>query len=98
MCFQTRNSCAKAFNNRSRSKKLKPKKSRRGGGGQFDPNPFKASRVKNVNFFKIAHFCCPKSQTFSMIIYPEHAEKVSVHSTSGSIQSASAPCFYFFSF
>ena len=36
MCSQTRNSCAKAFGNRSRSKTLKPKKSR---GGQFDPPP-----------------------------------------------------------
>ena len=34
MCLQTRNSCAKAFDNRSRSKNLKPKKSRRGGGGK----------------------------------------------------------------
>ena len=32
MCLQTRNSCAKAFDNWSRSKNLKPKKSRRGGG------------------------------------------------------------------
>ena len=37
MCSQTRNSCAKAFDNRLRSKNLKPKKSR--GGGQFDPSP-----------------------------------------------------------
>ena len=36
MCSQTRNSCAKAFGNRSRSKNLKSKKSR---GGQFDPPP-----------------------------------------------------------
>ena len=34
MCSQTRNSCAKAFDNQSRDKNLKPKKSR--GGGQFD--------------------------------------------------------------
>ena len=37
MCSQTRNSCAKAFDNQSRSKNLKPKNSR--GGGQFDPPP-----------------------------------------------------------
>ena len=47
MCLQTRNSCAKAFDNRSRSKNLKPKISR-GGGGQFDPPPLKASRVKDI--------------------------------------------------
>ena len=45
MCSQTRNSCAKAFDNRPRSKNLKPKKSR--GGGQ----PLKASRV-NTHIFK----------------------------------------------
>ena len=45
MCSQTRNSCAKAFDNRSRSKNLKPKKSR---GGQFDPPPLKASRVNQA--------------------------------------------------
>ena len=45
MCSQIRNSCAKAFDNRSRSKNLKPKKSK--GGGQFDP-PLKASRVKQI--------------------------------------------------
>ena len=43
MCSQTRNSCTKAFGNRSGSKNLKLKKSR---GGQFDPPPLKASRVK----------------------------------------------------
>ena len=43
MCSQTRNSCAKAFDNRSRSKNLKPKNSR--GGGVKSP-PLKASRVK----------------------------------------------------
>ena len=45
MCSQTRNSYAKAFDNQSRSKNLKPKKSR----GQFDPPPpsLKASRVKS---------------------------------------------------
>ena len=44
MCSQTRNSCAKAFDNRSRSKNLKPKNR---GGCQFDPlPPLKASRVK----------------------------------------------------
>ena len=48
MCSQTRNSSAKAFNNRSRNKNLKPKKSR---GCQFDPPPpppsLKASGVKH---------------------------------------------------
>ena len=42
MCSQTDNSCAKAFDNRSRSKNLKPKKSRGGGVNltcQFDPPP-----------------------------------------------------------
>ena len=48
MCSQTRNNCAKAFDNQSRSKNLKPKKSR--GWGQFDPPPppLKASRVNGV--------------------------------------------------
>ena len=50
MCSQTRNSCAKAFVNRSRSKNLKPKKSR---GGQFDPPRLKASRV---NAFGVTKF------------------------------------------
>ena len=45
MCSQTRNSCAKVFGNRSRRKNLKPKNSR---GGQFDPPPLKASRVKRL--------------------------------------------------
>ena len=35
MSQQTKNSCAKAFGNRSRNKNLRPKKSR--GGGQIDP-------------------------------------------------------------
>ena len=51
MCSQTRNSCAKAFDNRSRTKILQPKKSR--GGGQFDPT-LKASRV-NVVHCNIQH-------------------------------------------
>ena len=34
MCSQTRNSCAKAFDNWSRNKNLKPQRSR---GGQFAP-------------------------------------------------------------
>ena len=49
MCSQTRNSCAKAFDNRSRSINLKPKNSR---GGQFDtppPPPLKASRVNTID-------------------------------------------------
>ena len=41
MCSQTRNSCVKAFDNRSRSKNLKPKKSR----GGVNLTPLKASRV-----------------------------------------------------
>ena len=45
MCSQTRNSCAKAFDNRSRSKNLKQKKSR---WGQFDLPLLKASRVKDI--------------------------------------------------
>ena len=44
MCSQTRNSCAEAFDNRLRSKNLKPKKSRGG---------VKASRVK----LKFAFHC-----------------------------------------
>ena len=36
MCSQTRNSCAKAFDNRSRGKHLKPKKSR---GVNLTPPP-----------------------------------------------------------
>ena len=49
MCSQPRNSCAKAFDNRSRSKTLKPEKSREGGGVNLTPfPPLKASRVNNV--------------------------------------------------
>ena len=47
MCSQARNSCAKAFDNRSRIKNLKPKKSR--GGVNLTPPPpplLKATRVK----------------------------------------------------
>ena len=53
----SRNSCAKAFDNRSRSKNLKPKKSR--GGSQFDP-----SRLLGLNqyfllfYFKSFHVIC----------------------------------------
>ena len=47
MCYQTRNSCTNAFDNRSSSKNLKP--NNRGGGGQFDhPPALEASRVKSV--------------------------------------------------
>ena len=49
MCPQTRNSLAKAFDNLSRSKNLKPKKS--GGINLAAPPPLKASRVKcNTRF------------------------------------------------
>ena len=47
MCSQTRNSCAKAFDNRSRSKNLKPKKS--SGEGVNLTCPLKDSRVNNNN-------------------------------------------------
>ena len=53
MCSQTRNSCAKAFDNRSRSKNLKPKKLT--GGGQFDPPPLKASRISEDSNFTTPH-------------------------------------------
>ena len=46
MCSQTRNSCAKAFDNRSRSKNLMPKKSR---GGQFDSPP--PPRPLGLNYY-----------------------------------------------
>ena len=47
MCSQTRNSCAKAFDNQARSKNFKPKKSR---GGQFDrPPPPPPSRLLGLN-------------------------------------------------
>ena len=46
MCSQTRNSCANTFHNRSRSKNLKPKKSR-GRSISPPPPPLKASRVKS---------------------------------------------------
>ena len=42
MCSQTRNNYAKAFDNRSRSKDLKPKTR---GGRVKSPAPLKASRV-----------------------------------------------------
>ena len=45
MCSQTRNSCAKAFDNQSRSKNLKPKKSSGGEVNLTPPPPPKASRV-----------------------------------------------------
>ena len=53
MCSQTSNSCAKAFDNQSRRKNLKPKKLR--GGGQFNsPPPLKASRVKIIKSYVVA--------------------------------------------
>ena len=45
MCSQTKNSCAKAFDNQLRSNNLKPKKSRGRGGGSICPLPLKASMV-----------------------------------------------------
>ena len=47
--FTNKEQLCQSFDNRSRSKNLKPKKSR--GGGQFDPPPLKASRV-NTKFEK----------------------------------------------
>ena len=59
MCSQTRNSCAKAFDNRSRSKNLKPKKSRRGVNLTPPPPPPPPSRLLGLswkyNTFKIAY-------------------------------------------
>ena len=46
MCSQTRNSCAKAFDNRSRSKSLKPKKKREGVNLTPPPPP---SRLLGLN-------------------------------------------------
>ena len=51
MCAQARNICFKAFDNRSRSKHLKPKKLWGGGGGQFDPPP-PPSRPLGLKFKK----------------------------------------------
>ena len=54
MCSQTRNSCAKAFDNRSRNKNLKPKKLR---GGQFDSPP---SRLVGLSMiFFMSHHAAP---------------------------------------
>ena len=50
--FTKRNSCAKAFDNRPRSKNLKPKRSR---AGQFDPPPLKASRISEDSNFTTPH-------------------------------------------
>ena len=44
MCQQTKNNCTKAFDNRSRSKNLKPKKSR--GVNLTPPSPSRLLRVK----------------------------------------------------
>ena len=49
MCSQTRNSCAKAFDNRSRSKNLKPKKLR---GGQI-VNPPTSPRLLGLTLDKV---------------------------------------------
>ena len=46
MCSQTRNSCAKDFDNRLRSKNLKPKKSRGGGGPNLIPSPSRLLGLK----------------------------------------------------
>ena len=54
MSQQTKNSCAKAFGNRSRNKNLRPKKSR-GWGGQIDPPPLIPSGVNN--YVKFANSC-----------------------------------------
>ena len=56
MCSQTRNSCAKAFDNRSRSKNLKPKN--RGGGDQFG-TPLKASRVNPIDMIFSSYYELP---------------------------------------
>ena len=64
MCSQTRNSCATAFDNRSRSKILKPKKSR---GCQFaPPSPSRLLGLRE-NKFSIPSTsrldCCSTSPT-----------------------------------
>ena len=48
ICSQTRNSCAKAFDNRSKSKNLKPKKIEGGGVNLTPPPLLKASRVNSL--------------------------------------------------
>ena len=50
MCSQTRNSCAKAFDNRPRSKNLKPKKLRGGGGNLTSPSRL-LGLIKDKNRF-----------------------------------------------
>ena len=57
MCSQTRNSCAKAFDNQSRSKNLKPKKSR-GGGGQFDSPPSRLIGLKEIDRISLGWLSC----------------------------------------
>ena len=56
MCSQTRKGCAKAFDNRARSKNLKPKKSR-GGGVNLTPPP---SRLLGLTAFSrfVTCFVC----------------------------------------
>ena len=49
MSSQTKNSCAKAFGNRSRNKNLRSKRLRGGGRDQIDPTPLMPSRVNRLN-------------------------------------------------
>ena len=77
MCSETGNSCAKVFDNRSRSKNLKPKKSR--GEGQFDspPLPFNASRVKLSDLSKLQiSYLCRSSTTILPAVFHSCFSKV----------------------
>ena len=53
MCWQTKNSCTKAFGSRSGSKHLKPKNREGGGGGGVNLTP---SRVNIMIFFAHATY------------------------------------------
>ena len=68
MCSQTRNSCAKASDNRSRSKNLKPKKSR--GVNLTPPLPLKASRVKVQPYIHEYAWWCVRGISFLKALFP----------------------------
>ena len=75
MSKQTKNSCAKAFGNRSKNKNLKPKKSREGGQIDFPPPFLMLSRVRVMfapftNFGARTSFHMPEQvqRLFSMLL------------------------------
>ena len=81
MCSQTRNSYAKAFNNWSRSKNLKPKNLR---GGQFEPPPLSRLLRLNIEFSQITSLKRPSRST-SELVQLNRIERLEGESTLGGL-------------